>query len=260
MAGNKIVDIEKILLDRQFDPDKKPPPEKIVFSIQDHCIGSRGNFICLSGLPKAGKSTFINAIIASSMTQHNLYGMKLNCDGNFAYFDTESSQSDFYKNMQRIRHFAGYVEFPQNFKAYNTRIDPYEFQRAIIEKYIELHRPSVLVIDGFLDLIRNYNDESESRYLMDWLKKTTAEHNMLIIGCIHIGKKDGHTLGHFGSMLDRYAQSVLEIVRDYENDLYLLKPKMLRSAGFFETIALMRTGSDFVQVKAPMDKPKTIKK
>lgn len=190
------------------------------------------------------------------MIHSNLFGMKLNVMGNYAYFDTESSQSDFYKNMQRIRQFAGYVEFPPNFSAYNTRIDPYEFQRAIIEKYIELYRPSVLVIDGFLDLIRNYNDESESRYLMDWLKKTTAENDMLIIGCIHVGKKDGHTLGHFGSMLDRYAQSVLEIIRDYENDLYLLKPKMLRSAGFFETIALMRTGSDFVQVQAPMDKPK----
>ena len=77
------------------------------FTIQGCNIGSRGNFICLSGLPKAGKSTFLNAIMASNYTTLDLFQMKLNCKGAMGYFDTESSTNDFYRNIDRIRAFAG---------------------------------------------------------------------------------------------------------------------------------------------------------
>ena len=124
-------------------------------------------------------------------------------------------------------------------------------QRALIEKYIELYRPSVLIIDGILDLIQNYNDETESRNLMDWLKFVTAENNMLIICCIHLGKKDNHTLGHLGSMVDRYAQSVLEIVKDRENNVFMLKPKWLRSAPDFLPVCIQKAGNGYIQVNMP---------
>lgn len=251
------INISEVLASRQYDRFYNPPPEDIVFTIAKENIGSKGNFIVLSGLPKAGKSTYLASIIASAFTHYEVFTMKLQFTGNIGYFDTESSTNDFYRNIKRIREFAGWIELPNTFQAYNTRVDPFELQRALIEKYIELHTPAVLIIDGFLDLVKNYNDETESRNLMDWLKKVTQVHNMLVIGCIHLGKKDQHTLGHFGSMCDRYAQSVLEIVRDYENDLFILKSKMLRSAPGFPTIAIQKVGNSYTQVVAPLDKPKT---
>ena len=71
-----------------------------------------------------------------------------------------------------------------------------------------------------LDLIHNFNDEVESKMLIEWLKFLTNEYNVLIIGVVHLGKRDNHTLGHFGSMVDRYAQSVVEVVKDKENDIF----------------------------------------
>lgn len=214
-------------------------------------IGSRGNFVVLSGLPKAGKSTFLNAIIASAYTHFDIYGIKLKDAGNIGYFDTESSQNDFYNNLHRIRSFAGFIELPRSFQAFATRVDPFLMQRSLISTYIELYKPAVLIIDGLLDLIQNYNDETESRALMDWLKMITAEHSMLIIGCIHLGKKDNHTLGHFGSMVDRYAQSVLEIVKDRENNIFMLKPKWLRSAPDFMPVCIQKAGTGYIQVNMP---------
>lgn len=254
MEPQNIIDVRAILQQRQYNPEYTPPAEDIIWSIYGNNIGSRGNFSVLAGLPKAGKSMYLSAIMASAFTTFEVYNMKLRFTGNIGYFDTESSTNDFYTNVNRIRQFAGYLELPNYFQAYNTRIDPFEHQRALIECYIKEYAPAVLVIDGLLDLVRNYNDEAESRALMDWLKLVTAKHNMLIIGCIHLGKKDNHTLGHFGSMVDRYAQSVIEIVRDYENDLFLLKPKMLRSAPMFETISVQRIGSGFQQVPPPPTK------
>ena len=254
MSARQVVTVEEILSRRQYDRSYSPPPEDVVLTIENQNIGSKGNFIVLSGLPKAGKTTFLASIIASAFTHYDIFTMKLKLNGNLGYFDTESSTNDFYNNIRRIRQFAGWIELPNSFQAFNTRIDPFEMQRALIEKYIELYKPELLIVDGLLDLVRNYNDESESRALMDWLKALTQVHNLLVIGCIHLGKKDNHTLGHFGSMCDRYAQSVLEIVRDYDNNLFMLKAKMLRSAPTFSTIALQQVGGYFTQVPAPIEK------
>lgn len=250
MSQQKI-DVGQLLREREYRPNYKPPAEDILFTICNENIGSRGNFVVLSGLPKAGKSTFLNAIIASAYTHFDIFGLKLKNAGNIGYFDTESSQTDFYNNLYRIRTFAGFIELPSTFKAYATRIDPFLMQRALIQHYIETYSPAVLIIDGLLDLIQNYNDETESRGLMDWLKSVTAAYDMLVIGCIHLGKKDNHTLGHFGSMVDRYAQSVLEIVKDRENNLFMLKPKWLRSAPDFLPICIQKIGNGYQQVATP---------
>ena len=252
---SEAIDIKKLLESRAYKVGYKPPPEDVLLTIMNENIGSRGNFVVLSGLPKAGKSTFLNAIIASAYTHYDIFNIKLRNAGNIGYFDTESSQSDFYNNIYRIRSFAGFVELPNTFQAYCTRIDPFEFQRALIEKYIELYAPAVLIIDGLLDLIQNYNDERESRALIDWLKIITAENNILVIGCIHLGKKDNHTLGHFGSMVDRYAQSVLEIVKDRENNIFMLKPRWLRSAPDFMPVCIQKVGTGYQQVQAPPQAP-----
>lgn len=254
MEHQNKIDVAAILEQRRYNPEYTPPAEDIIWSIYGHNVGSRQNFSVLAGLPKAGKSTYLSAIMASAFTTFEVYNMKLRFTGNMGYFDTESSTNDFYANVRRVRQFTGYLELPNYFQAYNTRVDPFEHQRALIESYISQYHPAVLIIDGLLDLVRNFNDEAESRALMDWLKSTTVKYNMLIIGCIHLGKKDNHTLGHFGSMVDRYAQSVIEIVRDHENDLFLLKPKMLRSAPMFETIAIQRVGNGFQQVPPPPTK------
>ena len=42
----------------------------------------------------------------------------------------------------------------------------------------------------------------------------------MLIGVVHTGKKDNNTIGHFGSMIDRYAQSVIEIIKDKENNIF----------------------------------------
>lgn len=256
----KPIPINELLELRKWRKDYRPPAEDVLFRIQGCNIGSRGNFICFSGLPKAGKSTFLNAVMASNFTSMDVWGMKLSALGKIGYFDTESSQSDFYRNMDRVRNIAGGIELPSSFSAYNTRVDPFEHQKALIQYYIETERPDVVVIDGFLDLVRNYNDEAESRALMDWLKGITAFFNLLIIGVIHLGKKDNHTLGHFGSMVDRYAQSVLEVIKDKENNVFILQPKWLRSSADFFPVSIQAVGTGYQQVSLPPQQITTTKK
>jgi hypothetical protein len=94
----------------------------------------------------------------------------------------------------------------------------------------------------------NYNDEVESRMLINWLKKITSQANILLIGVVHTGKKDGLTLGHFGSMIDRYCQSVLSVEKDNKEQTFELKGKFLRSDIEFSPIKIMNDNGVFRQV------------
>jgi len=94
---------------------------------------------------------------------------------------------------------------------------------------------------------------AKSRELVDWLKWITAEYNILLIGVIHLGKKDNHTLGHFGSMIDRYAQSVLEVDKNKEYSVYTLKPKYLRSSADFTPQSIQFNGQYYSACTTPPD-------
>ncbi len=245
------VDYDQLLNLRHYKHGYTPPQEQVFLKISNHTIGTAGNFIVFSGLPKAGKSTFIHAALASrEMHYKNIFNISLDTDPLrpfIGYFDTESAEYDFYRNLERIKQFTNKEKFSEYFSAFNTRQDGAEMNRMLIETYIKNYPVSVVVVDGLLDLIKNYNDEIESRQLIDWLKAITAQYKVLIIGVIHTGKKDNHTLGHFGSMADRYAQSVLEVIKDRETDTYQLHPKYLRSSADFDPIAIKWSGGSYVE-------------
>jgi archaellum biogenesis ATPase FlaH len=255
-------EIVQVLNSRHFIENYEPPHENILLSIENKNIGSAGNFVIISGLPKAGKSTFLNAFISSNFKKEEIFGIELITENKIGYFDTESNQTDFYNNLKRIKYMAKIKNFPKNFNAYNTRIDSTETNKILIEAYILVHQPKIVFVDGLLDLLNNYNDEKESRELIVWLKKITSEYNILIIGVVHTGKKDNHTLGHFGSMVDRYAQSVLEVVKDKENNIFTLKSKYLRSANDFSDINIMydENTNKYMQVSVTLPPPLAQKK
>jgi KaiC/GvpD/RAD55 family RecA-like ATPase len=241
---------------RHFVRDYTPPPENVILKIREAHVGSLGNFCCFVGLPKAGKSTFINALIASPYTAFkSLFNISLELPPErpfIAYFDTESALNDFYKNIDRIKYFTQNKAVPFELHAYQLRQDSFDTIRLMIDVYLETHKhTSVVIVDGLLDLLLNFNDEKESRLLIDYLKQITSKYNILLIGVVHTGKKDNNTIGHFGSMIDRYAQSVIEVIKDKENNIFLMKSRLLRSSADFSDVAVMWNGREYIEVAAP---------
>lgn len=246
--------IETELIDclnnHHYKENYQPKKEDTIFKIADSTIGTKGNFIVYSGLPKAGKTTFLAAAIASAYSKNKSIFQQSLSSEMIGYFDTESSENDFYNNLTRIKHIGNIKKFNPNFNAFFVREYGAEMIRNLIEYYIIKQAPAVVVIDGLLDIINNYNNETESKQVIDWLKKITSIYNCLIIGVIHLGKRDGHTLGHFGSMVDRYAQSVLTVTRDELNkNIYSLSAKYLRSAPiWFNDISIEFTGLTYEEI------------
>lgn len=252
---------------RKYVPGKIIPPEQVIFTIQGKVIGTVENYIVFSGQAKAGKSTFLTSAIASAFVPsfQDIFGMKINTipgRNKVAFFDTESSTYDFYRVIDRIKQFALKDSLPANFDAYTLREDSPKAIRKMILSYLEsTPECSVLIIDGFLDLCMNYNDEIETRLLTNWFKKITKQFQVLLIGVLHTSKGAGNTLGHLGSNTDRWAQSTLLVEKDETTRQFILKPKFLRSADTFEPIALQNFNGvwQHVNFEPPPPPPKTKK-
>jgi hypothetical protein len=226
---------------RKYNPEYTPAEEQIILQIQNQNIGSIQNFVVLSGLPKSGKSTFTTSIMASSITKQSIWGIQLipiKDRPKICWFDTESSEYDWYRHVERMKQISNVENIPTFFDMFNTRKDSPEDTKKMIESYL-FHNSdcSVVIVDGLLDLCMNYNDEVECRLLVNWLKRITTVYNILFITILHVGKKDGNTLGHLGSNTDRWAQSTLEVKKDADAT-YELSPRFLRSSAGFENIKI----------------------
>lgn len=244
--------LQEALDARAYKKGHKPPPEQVIFRIKDRVVGSLQNFVCFSGLPKAGKSTFLNATVASAFSTWPIYGIELSPPINrpvIGYIDTESGEYDFYRSTDRIKQFMGLPELPDNLMPFTFRnADPEEIKQSIEYFLSVVPNCSVIIIDGLLDLLLDYNNVMESRLLLNWIKKITADFDVLCIGVVHVGKKDGNTLGHFGSMLDRYCQSIIKVEKDKEKQVFTLSPQLMRSDGDFSKIGLANNDGQFVEV------------
>jgi hypothetical protein len=237
---------------RRYNPEYKPPADYRVLTIRNKLVGSLQGYVVFSGLPKAGKSTFMAATIASALHPGDMFNIKINFPDNrrrLCYLDTESSDYDFYRQMERVKQFTTFSKIPPNLDAFSVRED----NHLVIQQYIKLYiektpECSVLIIDGLLDLILNFNDEVESRKLVQWLKYITKVHNILIITVLHLGKKDGATLGHLGSATDRYAVSTLEVVKDKDQQIFTLQSRFMRSDADFEPVSIKNFDGVFHEV------------
>ena len=245
-------DLHEKLISRKFRQGYKPPEENILFSIQGKNIGTSQSFVCFQGLPKAGKSTFITSAIASAFTTWDIFGMKINFPKErrrICYIDTESSDYDYYRVLERIRGQIICDQLPNNFDSFLFREDSPQDIQQMIETYLNENKDcSVLVIDGILDLIADFNSVEQSFYLVQWLKKITKKHDLLILCVLHLGKKDQNSIGHIGSYLDRKSQSVLKIEKNKDQKTIDLVPTFLRSSDEFDPISIRFTGSYWEQV------------
>lgn len=238
----EVKDYEGLLQKRKFDPNKEPPQEQIVFLIESKNIGTVQNFVTITGMQKSGKTTFLSAMIAAALTNTEMLGMSLRLPKNkrrVCYLDTEQGDFDFYRTMERVRAFCGTDKLPLHLDSYNFREDEPKDIIFLINKYLELHTDcGLLVIDGILDLIESYNDEAQSKRLINILKKITKAKGLLAILTLHKGKTTSNTLGHLGSMADRAAQSVLMVEKNREKNTFILKADYLRSADDFTPIEI----------------------
>lgn len=233
--------IDQLLQLRKYDPQNPPPPDTIILRIENKNIASLGNFITITGMPKQGKGKFIAGMLAAALSNTEIFGMKVRLPEDrkkVCLFDTDQAGYEFHKNIQLIKSLANIYSY-QNIDAYNVREDEAKDIVSMIECYLEANKDcSLIVIDNIADLLFNYNDEAQSKRVINFLKKATKKYNVLAVPVLHLGKNNSTTIGHLGALNDRYAQTVLRAEKMNDRSSFILKLDYSRSAGEFTPLEI----------------------
>jgi hypothetical protein len=211
------------------------PNEKIIVSIQGKKCLSTKNVLVISGKPKSRKSVVAHSIIGAAICGKSVLGIEANLGLNdkVVLIDTEQSKHDLQNSLHRMTGLINLDTLPENFMCYSVRqLNPFKVKQAISEIVCN-QNVRLLVIDGALDLILNMNDIIEVKDVLDFIKKILTEHDVALILIVHQSKTTNFTIGHLGSFLDRFAQTVLEVVK-IENGNSEIKAQMMRSDADFK--------------------------
>jgi len=104
-----------------------------------------------------------------------------------------------------------------------------------------------VVIDGYVDLIKDYNSLEEAQKLVGDLLRWTDERNVLMIGVLHVNKGDGKIRGHLGSELKNKCDFIVN-VRQPEPGYYEVSNPTARYKGF-NSFHFTRNEDDMPQVE-----------
>lgn len=224
--------------------DKQPDLSRFVLFAGGRKIGSVGNFVVITGKPKARKSAFAQAILSAAITESEVMGIGVRMPSNnkIILVDTEQDTNDIASNLYRLKKQIGLKTFKgvENFSVYSvSELEPKKIISFINELFVQQDGIGLMVIDGLLDLINDMNDVKESRELLHQIKHWTTTNKCLIVTIIHQSKSTGYSIGHLGSFADRKAQAVLSVDKEPKDDnISTMSAQYMRSDKNFEPISI----------------------
>lgn len=219
----------------QFDANSILPDDNILVSIQGKNVLSQGNILTISGKPKSRKSVVAHSILSSAMSGKSVLGIECTIpnDSEVVLIDTEQSINDLGRSLQRLKKMTNIDSFPERLKVYTFRtLDSDKIKIAIHKILTENPNVKLLIVDGGLDLISNMNDIIEVKSTIDWFKSILVNFSVGIVTIVHQSKSSNFTIGHLGSFLDRFSQSVIEVSK-LENGNSQIKSQYMRSDSDF---------------------------
>lgn len=211
-----------------YDPNIADYSDLPLLFLNDIPIGSPGNLVVLSGMPKTGKSHVLSVVMASSFAAaedgHDLLGFSSPNPEQKAviYLDCEQSPFHFSQLVSTCLNRVGVLEKPKWLHCWNVSgNNPAEIIR-LLEILIcsaktccgGVHQ---ILIDGYADFVTSPNDEGGSIKIIRWLNSIALKERCVVVGVLHYNSSNAYESrklrGHLGSHIERKAETVLTLQR-----------------------------------------------
>jgi len=215
----------------KFDIHAPLTEEEAVLQIQvidrAYKLGNFGQIGVFMGHEKSGKSFVLSCVAAAflSATRECLNFNIAPLNQKILWFDTEQSAFFYQVTQRRIAQLAGISYNAENYAAYHLRSLQPDERVEVIEHYI-YNTPDlgVVIIDGYIDLLNDYNDLKESRAMMNRIMRWSDEKKVLIMGVLHLNKGDGKLRGHFGSEFKNKCDFAINVTKTEGGDYDVTNP------------------------------------
>jgi len=179
-------------------------------------FGSYGDFSCIVGASKSRKTFLKSAIVAGyigGLSNNYFPDIKgHNTKDKFVLeFDTEQSKFHTQRVLRRVTEMiGGTYDYYEGFSL--RKLEPKE-RLELIEYtlYESEYKDNIglVTIDGYADLIKDFNNLEESTMLSNKLLKWTDEKKIHITGILHSSFGTKKPTGHAGSSILKKAETVV---------------------------------------------------
>ena len=228
-----IVDISDYLISPDVEVEK-PTPILSVKQNQGDLIDifTEGNISMIQGQAKSRKSTFLKSIIQAFVNGHNekLYSSYPHKE--VIVVDTEQSEWDCYKAVKMIKILTG-----KTIQYYSVSVLNKNQRKYLVESALE-NNPECkfIVLDNIVHFMQDFNSNTETSEVIDWLIKLKAERKIHI--CVVLHENPGgvsKARGHLGTSLEQICETIISVRIDGNNeDRSIVKAKATRGKRFNE--------------------------
>ena len=189
-------------------------PEEPALTVDDVGVFALSDIHAIKGKQKCGKTTALKVCLAAWMqgSQFRLVS-GLECP-KILYLDTEQKRSDVKLIVEDVIYMTGlpseYVD--EHMRVYGLRRRDYNMLLDDMKLLIEDFKPQVVIVDGIVEFVASFNDESLAKALIHELLRISEDHRLAMVCVLHTNKADeDHNMrGHLGTMLAQKAGTVLE--------------------------------------------------
>ena len=194
------------------------PPEVAALTVDGVGLFALGDIHGLKGKQKCGKTTALKVCLAAWMCGSQFRVATGLDQPRVLYLDTEQKQSDVKLIVTDVIQMTGleaqYVD--DHLQVYALRRRDFNLLLDDMRLLIGDYRPQVVVIDGIVEFVASFNDESMAKQLIHELLCISEAGALAIVCVLHTNKADDdHNMrGHLGTMLAQKAGTVLECKKD----------------------------------------------
>lgn len=230
---NDGLDFEKMERESFIDVTKPLAPQPVAISIGETYwngnpipipLGSYGDYSCIVGLSKS-KKTFFKSGVAAAYQGGNATNFFSNMKGHDFegkyVIDIDTEQSKWHSKMvfKRVTDMVGTVS--PLYKSYALRSYSPDQRVAFID-WLVYRSPfkgkiGLILIDGFADLLYDFNDIEQSQKLQTKILKWAEDSGCHITGVLHRNFGTAKPVGHIGSAILKKAETVVFLERSEAN-------------------------------------------
>ena len=189
------------------------PIEDPLLTVDGIPICVKGDIVALKAKAKAGKTTTLKFMTAAMMVG-DLPPLKCEVENcKVLWLDTEENLPDVKKIVEDIQQISNlsFEYIDSHLRVYSVRKLTYKTLADDTELLISAYRPEAVVIDGLVDYIMSFNDETLSHNLLTHLIRLCDIYHCTIFAVLHTNKSDddNNMRGHLGTMLAQKSSTVL---------------------------------------------------
>lgn len=194
-------------------------------------LGGQGMIGVVTGRSKSFKSQIVGAIESSSLGREHELGFRMIMPEerpHILHIDTEQSEIYADGSVRRINWMADVNQDLPHYSAYFFReYSPAQRRQYLMDLVTSDPKIGLVVIDGLLDMVKNFNDEQEAAEFIQFLM-SLSDIGIFVLCVIHTGEaKTGEPkpIGHLGSTIMRKADFILtcSIENPEEDDMRYIR-------------------------------------